>query len=160
MKFLSTLSIALGLSTVSVLANPSHLNRMDDSDGRVDIQARNPAAMAALEIIPLVIDIGKEIAGGIMGAINDDKEARSEFTQRLVSETRQKFPDRNVVVCHTKHHYKWDGVQGQDWSHQHQEFDIQLGGTIGYEIYITKGGEFFREGDGGYLNVSGFHLEI
>jgi hypothetical protein len=108
----------------------------------------------------MVIDLGKEIASGIMGVINDDKEARSEFTQRLVSETRQKFPDRNVVVCHTKHHYRWDGTEGQGWSHQHQEFDIQLGGTIGYEIYITKGGEFWREGDGGYLNVSRTSVRI
>jgi hypothetical protein len=31
---------------------------------------------------------------------------------------------------------------------------VQVGGTVRYEIYIAKGGEFWREGDGGYLNVS------
>jgi hypothetical protein len=46
----------------------------------------------------------------------------------------QKLPDMNAVACHTKHEAKFDGVQNVDWFHQHFEIDIQLGGTIGYEV--------------------------
>ncbi len=66
----------------------------------------------------------------------------------------QKYPDFNFVICHTKHSYTWDGNRGQDWDHWHEEFDIKIGGTIGYEVYWARSGTFKREGDGGYLNVS------
>lgn len=46
----------------------------------------------------------------------------------------QQFPEMNAVACHTKHEAKFDGVQNVDWFHQHFEIDIQLGGTIGYEV--------------------------
>ncbi|THV00213.1 hypothetical protein K435DRAFT_719190 [Dendrothele bispora CBS 962.96] len=64
----------------------------------------------------------------------------------------QKDSSFNYVVCHTEHDAKWDGKEGVDWSHSHQEFDIQVGGTIGYEIYAAKSGVFTRIGDGGFLN--------
>lgn len=63
--------------------------------------------------------------------INEIMQDRSEFTQRVVGDLSAKDPSLNYVICHTKHEYNWDGVQGQDWSHSHQEFDIQIGGTIG-----------------------------
>lgn len=65
-----------------------------------------------------------------------------------------KHSDFNYVICHTKHDKKFDGKEGPDWSHQHREFDVQVGGTIGYEIYAFKAGSFTLQGDGGYLNVS------
>jgi hypothetical protein len=148
MKFFATLPFVVAvLSAVSVSAAPAPM----------PAEAAAPAAGGkgggAGDIITAVVELGIDIAKSLMEGIQGDKDARSEFTQKLVSETRSKYPDRNVVVCHTKHHYKWDGVQGQDWEHRHQEFDVQIGGTVGYEIYIAKGGEFWREGDGGYLNV-------
>ncbi|KIY61616.1 hypothetical protein CYLTODRAFT_362612, partial [Cylindrobasidium torrendii FP15055 ss-10] len=59
---------------------------------------------------------------------------------------------KNVVVCHTDHEAKFDGVQGTDWYHEHFEVDIQIGGTIGYEVYVAGSGTFKRNGDGGEIN--------
>lgn len=64
------------------------------------------------------------------------------------------YPGWNYVMCHTDHAAKFDGTQGTDWDHLHQEFDIVIGGTVGYEVYYGKGGSFELYGDGGYLNVS------
>jgi hypothetical protein len=61
--------------------------------------------------------------------------------------------------------------------HDHEEVDIKVGGTVGYvlglvlgevisnhlfrfAIYAFKKGEFWRDGDGGYQNVSLFRLFI
>lgn len=42
-----------------------------------------------------------------------------------------KNPGFNYVICHTDHEYQWDGAEGADWAHDHTEFDVQIGGTIG-----------------------------
>ena len=63
------------------------------------------------------------------------------------------YPQWNWVMCHTAHLYKFDGERGKDWFHKHEEFPVSFGKTIGYEIYWFKSGQFFRKGDGGYLNV-------
>ncbi|KAF4602786.1 hypothetical protein EYR40_006003 [Pleurotus pulmonarius] len=99
--------------------------------------------------------IGEAITGiitGIQDGINKDKEARSRFTQDLVGKLHAQHPNFNWIACHTKHDTKFDGKRGVDWDHRHQEFDVKIGGTIGYEIYNAKSGKFFRKGDGGYLN--------
>ena len=59
---------------------------------------------------------------------------RSQFTQSLVAQLNSHDPSFNYVVCHTGHEVKWDGTHGVDWSHSHQEFDIQVGGTIGFVL--------------------------
>ncbi|KIY69840.1 hypothetical protein CYLTODRAFT_348776, partial [Cylindrobasidium torrendii FP15055 ss-10] len=59
---------------------------------------------------------------------------------------------KNVVVCHTDHEAKFEGAEGTDWYHEHFEVDIQIGGTIGYEVYVGKAGTFKRNGDGGEIN--------
>ncbi|KAJ8483347.1 hypothetical protein ONZ45_g14626 [Pleurotus djamor] len=93
------------------------------------------------------------IIKAVQSHINSDKAARSQFTQDLVSKMRHEYPSFNWVICHTKHTYKFDGRRGVDWDHKHQEFELgSLFGTTGYEIYNFKGGEFTRQGDGGYLN--------
>ncbi|KAF8875790.1 hypothetical protein BD779DRAFT_1449842, partial [Infundibulicybe gibba] len=71
----------------------------------------------------------------------------------LVTGVRERYPYFNVVVCHGNHTFKWDGVEGTGWLHQHKEFDIKAGGTIGYEMYIARSGTFQNNGDGGYSNV-------
>lgn len=90
----------------------------------------------------------------ISSAIEADKYARSGFTQDTVSKLHAAHPQMNFVICHTAHHYKFPGVKGKDWYHDHRELNVKfpIGSTIGYEIYGFIQGEFFREGDGGYLN--------
>ncbi|KAF8639362.1 hypothetical protein AX17_001551 [Amanita inopinata Kibby_2008] len=88
----------------------------------------------------------------IQDGIKKDKIARGEFTLHLVKEMQKKNPKFNYVVCHTKHETHFHGRQGKDWGHSHKEFDIKLGGTVGYEIYWARSGTFVLKGDGGYLN--------
>jgi len=99
-----------------------------------------------------VVEFVVDLVSGIKAQIAADKLARSGFTQQVVAQGRQQKPLYNWVICHTKHETHFDGVQGKDWEHSHQEFDIKLGGTIGYEIYWFSSGTFKRIGDGGYLN--------
>jgi len=100
------------------------------------------------DVAKLIVDIFV----GLANQVKADKMARGQFTSSLVSQLSGRNPKMNYVVCHTKHRYRFDGNRGSDWTHSHQEFDIKVGGTIGYEIYAFKSGEFWRQGDGGYLN--------
>ncbi|TFK34169.1 hypothetical protein BDQ12DRAFT_738343 [Crucibulum laeve] len=88
----------------------------------------------------------------ITGRIQADKDARSKFTVQVVGEFAKKYPNYNIVVCHTDHTKQFNGAEGKDWGHKHQEFGVGFGKTVGYEIYWFKGGWFQRKGDGGYLN--------
>ncbi|KAL0948797.1 hypothetical protein HGRIS_008927 [Hohenbuehelia grisea] len=112
---------------------------------------RRQAAQVA-RVAKVVIDGVTDIIKGIQNGIKQDKLARSGFTQQLVAQMHQKHPDYNWIICHTKHTTKFDGKRGTDWDHRHQEFDVKIGGTVGYEIYNLKSGEFTRQGDGGFLN--------
>ncbi|KAL0955224.1 hypothetical protein HGRIS_004126 [Hohenbuehelia grisea] len=117
------------------------------SNGTSQLEGRQAAQIASAVIGGIT-----QIIGGIQDGIKQDKLNRGEFTKNLVSQMHQQHPDFNWIVCHTKHTYKFDGQRGVDWDHRHQEFDIKVGGTIGYEIYNLKSGDFTRQGDGGYLN--------
>ncbi|KAF8956008.1 hypothetical protein BDZ97DRAFT_2063174 [Flammula alnicola] len=44
------------------------------------------------------------------------------------------------------------GRRGVDWDHSHQEINVSVHKTVGFEIYWFKEGTFHRIGDGGYLN--------
>ncbi|KAF5367707.1 hypothetical protein D9758_009858 [Tetrapyrgos nigripes] len=139
---------ALTATTVICATVPTH--QYDNESGNVtqNLETRKGGKGGIDEIV----DFAVEAIQGLIGAIQQDKEDRSQFTQALVSEMNKQDSSHNYVVCHTKHETHWDGQQGADWNHTHKEFDIKIGGTIGYEIYSAESGQFIREGDGGYLN--------
>ncbi|KAF9004322.1 hypothetical protein BDQ17DRAFT_1408824 [Cyathus striatus] len=118
----------------------------------VEVYSRDEILEARHPIVRVVVQGIKMIVDAIKNGIAKDKEARSRFTVDLVGRIRGKYPGFNVAVCHTKHETKFDGVRGKDWGHLHEEFDVKIGGTVGYEIYWFKKGTFIRKGDGGYLN--------
>jgi hypothetical protein len=82
------------------------------------------------------------VAGAISGAVNaaagSDNTKRANVVRNMVDGMTHEFPGYNVVACHTGHEAKFDGVKDVDWFHQHFEIDIQLGGTIGYEVSIIS----------------------
>ncbi|KAJ8522025.1 hypothetical protein ONZ45_g1390 [Pleurotus djamor] len=92
------------------------------------------------------------VVEGIVGGIQQDNERREAYTKGVVAEMRNKFPNFNWVICHVKHSTNFEGTRGVDWGHKHHEFDIVIGGTIGYELYWFRKGEFTRHGDGGFIN--------
>jgi hypothetical protein len=85
----------------------------------------------------------------------------------MVGSMYAKDPSLNYICCHTKHHTTF----GNSWGHKHVEFDVKIGGTIGYllnsnlvkmkyspllqrfECYYGKAGVFTIDGDAGFLNV-------
>ncbi|KIK00185.1 hypothetical protein K443DRAFT_100857 [Laccaria amethystina LaAM-08-1] len=103
---------------------------------------------AAVEIVEAVVDL----VTGLIDMVNEDNTKRDQFTVDTVTQSGQQWPGFNWVICHTDHTTAFDGTQGTDWGHTHQELDISFG-TIGYEIYWFRSGTFTRNGDGGYLNV-------
>ncbi|RDB15046.1 hypothetical protein Hypma_005457 [Hypsizygus marmoreus] len=95
---------------------------------------------------------GLSLLKNILEDIERDNQARGRFTQELVYRLNQADWSFNYVVCHSKHTYSFAGRRGVDWGHYHEEFDIKVGGTRGYEIYWFRSGKFTLQGDGGYLN--------
>ena len=90
------------------------------------------------------------IAGGVAAAfIGDDNKTREAYTQNFVATASQKFPNCNVVICHTQHRFA-----GPQVVHQHHEIGMKVG-TCGYDSYCSPKGQpfiFENQGDGGYLN--------
>ncbi|KAF8070714.1 hypothetical protein FPV67DRAFT_1038537 [Lyophyllum atratum] len=120
-------------------------------DAELDRRIIGAIVRGAVQLIMKVVAKVKE-------GIEKDKKARGKYTMWVAEEGRKQHPEFNWVVCHTKHRTKWKGTKGVDWGHDHKEFDVKIGGTIGYEVYYAREGEFWNNGDGGYLNwaYSGF----
>jgi hypothetical protein len=125
-----------------------------DGVGLATDVATGDVPKAVFDAIKLTVDGVIAAFHAISDAIAQDKYARSGFTQDTVAKLRAKSPKMNFVICHTAHHYKFPGVKGKNWYHEHRELNVKfpVGSTIGYEIDGFPSGEFFREGDGGYLN--------
>ncbi|KAG5637723.1 hypothetical protein H0H81_003433 [Sphagnurus paluster] len=98
------------------------------------------------QVVKVAVKVIEKIFDAVKAGIERDKKARGEFTNRIVAEGRRNKPQFNWIICHTKHRTQWKGVKGVDWDHDHKEFDVK------YEIYYAREGEFWRDGDGGYLN--------
>ncbi|KAF9441339.1 hypothetical protein P691DRAFT_739758 [Macrolepiota fuliginosa MF-IS2] len=79
-------------------------------------------------------------------------QARGNFVRKLLDTTSKAKPGFNVIVIHTKHSYAFQGVRNVDWGHDHAEFQRDVPGTIGFEIYWFHKGWLRNEGDGGWLN--------
>ncbi|KAL9933972.1 hypothetical protein V8E36_007054 [Tilletia maclaganii] len=99
-------------------------------------------------------DVGARIASIILEGKAADDEVRGRFAQNMIDGFRREYGDAsNIVVIHTGHDYTWNGDQGNAWDHWHYELDVSIGGTIGYEMYVSKvGGYLKRTGDGGSQN--------
>lgn len=65
-------------------------------------------------------------------------QARSGLTQQIVSKGMKNKPGFNWIICGTKYHYKWNGVRGKDWNHEHKEFGISFGKTVGYALFLLS----------------------
>ncbi|KAJ2935665.1 hypothetical protein H1R20_g1430, partial [Candolleomyces eurysporus] len=153
LSFLALSTCVAGLPAAQPSEGPTSLTTsaralsQRDGDGTTsaDLAARQGPAIAAVAqgIVGIV--------GTILERIEADKGARSEYTQDFIDLAREQYPSFNWVICHTEHSTDFDGAQGEDWDHSHQEFPV-FAGTIGYEIYWFKSGIFVREGDGGFLN--------
>ncbi|KAF9496684.1 hypothetical protein BDN71DRAFT_1505590 [Pleurotus eryngii] len=158
---LTVLLLSYATSTMSVAITRQH-HTEDGVDTFVPVELLSPryddgSHLVVLEerrnaLARVAVNGIRAIIRKVQRTLDEDKDARGKFTYNLVSEMRQQYPGFNWVVCHTKHGTKFDGEKGEDWDHRHQEFDIKLGGTVGFEIYNLKSGEFIRQGDGGFLN--------
>lgn len=99
------------------------------------------------ELIELVFDL----VGGIIDEINEDNTKRDHFTIDTVSQSSEKWPTYNWVICDDEHKTAFDAKENVDWGHSHHELDLNFG-SAGHELYWFKSGTFTRIGHGGYLN--------
>jgi hypothetical protein len=76
-----------------------------------------------------------------------EHQAEEKFTQDSVEALRKEYPNYNVLLCHSA--FKQNFTQS---THQHYEFPLTPPRTQGYEVFIFKAGEFWLQGDGGFLN--------
>ena len=87
---------------------------------------------------------------GILQNVFDPKEAREKFTNDSVDRLLQEFPDYNVILVHTAHHF-----DGGEHIHKHVEYYTGAGNSYGYEVYLMRRGQktvFVLDGDGGFIN--------
>ncbi|KAJ3517420.1 hypothetical protein NMY22_g13968 [Coprinellus aureogranulatus] len=93
-----------------------------------------------------------EIVYNVLTGVEHDDAGRGEFTKAVVSTCRQVYPEYNWICVHTAHTKAFDGKEGEDWGRGHGDFDLYIGGVVGYEIYYCRSGIFALHGDGGFQN--------
>ncbi|RXW14481.1 hypothetical protein EST38_g11372 [Candolleomyces aberdarensis] len=123
-------------------------NYRRDGDGTTDA---NLVARQGPIVSGLIVEGIVQLVGYVLGKIADEKGAREDYTRDFVENAAKQYPGWNWVICHVAHSIQFDGVQGEDWDHDHAEFPILLG-TIVYDIYWFKSGTFVKTGDGGWIN--------
>jgi hypothetical protein len=91
----------------------------------------------------------------IVAAISADDDKRAKFTLQFVTVASKKFPNHNVVICHTNHTATPnENTPGTYVRHKHIEIGMTVG-TCGYDAYFSPMGkpfQFVNQGDGGYIN--------
>jgi hypothetical protein len=95
------------------------------------------------------------VAVVIVAAISADDDKRAKFTLQFVTAASKKFPNHNVVICHTNHTVTPnENAPGTYVRHKHIELGMTVG-TCGYDAYFSPMGKpfkFVNQGDGGYIN--------
>ena len=76
------------------------------------------------------------LGNSLLGLSGSDDVKRANGIRNMVDGMAKQFAGWNAVACHTDHDAKFDGVESTDWFHDHFEIDVELGGTIGYEVCV------------------------
>jgi hypothetical protein len=79
-----------------------------------------------------------------------DNDKRAAFTQRMIAELNQKYPNYNFIISH----HRSSKAEGPGIVHNHVELPMAVG-SCGYEIFASPKGQPFKfvlNGDGGYIN--------
>jgi len=134
-----------------------HLPDLPKDDGHVDppqlargVDLKGPGKDGEIgEALGIILySIWREVMDGVA----KDNNGRGLFTQRMVSSMRQVWPEFNWIIVHTAHTKSFNGNYPNDWGYGHGDFDLSIGGVVGYEIYYCRSGIFALHGDGGFQN--------
>jgi hypothetical protein len=106
--------------------------------------------------MPEIIDIAVDVLTGITDIVEiitdideAEHEAESEFTQNMITQLGASYPTWNAIVVTSDEDYEFNF---NNYVYAHQECDIGLGFTKGYDIYVLDYGTFQLNGDGGFIN--------
>jgi|SRR5271154_1337607 hypothetical protein len=109
--------------------------------------------------MPEILGIAVDVLNGIKDIIEiitdiedidaTEHEAESNFTQGVVLQLGESYPTWNAIVVTSDEDYNFTF---NDYVYAHQECDIGLGFTKGYNIYMLDYGTFQLNGDGGFIN--------
>jgi hypothetical protein len=100
-----------------------------------------------------IAEIIVEVIDGLIKNINSYREdalaAQRDFTTRTMASLERRYPQKNRLIFHNQ-----DSITrlSPDAVHRHQELDLGLGFTKGYEIWVFDSGTFSLVGDGGFEN--------
>lgn len=106
------------------------------------------SANTPLSITSIVIGV----VAYVTGLNRDDVTAREEFTQRVIAELNQKYPNHNAVITGHVNHSK---AEGPSVIHDDVGLPGRAGRSFLYRIYMSPKGQpftFHLNGDGGYRN--------
>jgi hypothetical protein len=144
---------------------PSYANIFGDPEPVAAAEATLPEATAAeagamaggaLAAGAVIVGVAAVAAAVvIVAAISADDDKRAKFTLQFVTAASKKFPNHNVVICHTNHTATPnENTPGTYVRHKHIELGMTVG-TCGYDAYFSPMGkpfQFVNQGDGGYIN--------
>ncbi|EXJ60763.1 hypothetical protein A1O7_04916 [Cladophialophora yegresii CBS 114405] len=144
--FLVSVTTFFGTSISAPTKNVHHPARLV-SEAPVDRRQ-----LQVLVDVAAIIGAAKAVIEGIEGLVDlvedEIEEAEGQYTTGIVSTLRDLYPTMNVLVYHNQD----CGYDLYDATHAHVEFDIALGFTKGYEVWVFDHGTFNLVGDGGYSN--------
>lgn len=100
--------------------------------------------MSTTDIVDLV-GLWESIKDGY----NDQLIDLGTATQQITKFFAETYPAYNIMVVRSKHLQNFE-----ESSHLHIELTPPIVGTVGFEIYVFKRGNFTLLGDGGYHNWS------
>ncbi|PWN40632.1 hypothetical protein IE81DRAFT_349050 [Ceraceosorus guamensis] len=151
---LLALAALLSLTLLSSSSKAMPTDYMSNSLALYDTSAHldKRLAPAIVQGIARFARLLEKVIGNLVEKAKQDKAMRIRFTQDTVNDMSKEYPDTNILIVHPKHDFHPGGTKGVDWFHEHKEVDIQVGGTIGYEVYGFQDGWIKRYGDGGYIN--------
>jgi hypothetical protein len=90
----------------------------------------------SLSVVRLILDIDAH-----------EHDAEEAFTQQTIAALRQEYPDYNALMCHSAFRQNFTNS-----FHYHYEFPLTAPRSQGYEVFLFKAGEFWLDGDGGFVN--------
>ncbi|KIY66703.1 hypothetical protein CYLTODRAFT_423175 [Cylindrobasidium torrendii FP15055 ss-10] len=116
-------------------------------------KAQTRGAIAVIGVAVAAVAAVSSIVKWIIDQNWSDHQRRSEFTQTIVRQLRQRDSSFNYVICSTRHEIRPQGRPGHDFAREAVPLPIWWGlGSVRYTVYSFRAGVFRLLGDGGYLN--------
>jgi hypothetical protein len=107
------------------------------------------SGQAAGKIIQAVVRVAAKLSKNLFNIAKKEEEKLEEFTQGMVNELADEFPDKNILIVADNKKYT-RSFQGE--VHEKAYCDLSLGRKWGFDTFVFDTGSFELQGDGGFRN--------